>query len=69
MFHEAKGGEKMGSKANREIRTAMFEANVRQWQLADQLGKNETYVCRLLRKELPEERKREILDVIEKMSK
>ena len=59
----------MEGKANKEIRTAMFEANVRQWQLAERLGKNETFVCRMLRKELPEDQKQEILATIEALAK
>ncbi len=59
----------MEVKANKEIHTAMFEANVRQWQLADRLGKNETYVCRMLRKELPDDQKQAILAAIEELAK
>ena len=54
---------------NEEIRCAMKAANVKQWQIADALGIHEKTFCVWLRHELPADKKKEILDVIEKLKK
>ena len=56
-------------QANAEIRRAMGGAGVKQWQLAEFLGFNESYFSRKLRKELPIEEKAIVLVAIEKLSK
>lgn len=44
------------------------EHGVKLWQVADYLGIGDTTLCRRLRKELSEERKREIIEAISKLS-
>lgn len=51
---------------NIEIKDALKEANMKQWQLAELLGITEWTLSRKLRKELPEADKTEILDLINK---
>ena len=55
--------------SNMEIREAMKEAGLSQWQLAELLNCHENTVLRKLRSELPEEEKLHLLDVIEKYRK
>ena len=50
---------------NEQIRTAMFKSNVKQWEVAEQLGVSEVTVCRWLRSELPKDKKVQILQAIE----
>lgn len=49
---------------NQEIRNAMKENNIKQWELAEMLGISENTMCRKLRKELPDEDKQRILEII-----
>lgn len=56
-------------KANQDIRKSLAETGLRQWQLADAFGIREEYLSRKLRKELPEEEKRELLLVIESLKR
>lgn len=49
---------------NQEIRNAMKENNIKQWELAEMLGISENTMCRKLRKELPDEEKQHILEII-----
>ena len=51
---------------NIEIRKALLETNMKQWELAELLGITEWTLSRKLRKELPEDKKEEILDLINK---
>lgn len=53
-------------KSNVEIRKALSKANIKQWELAEMMQIAETTLCRKLRKELPEEKKKEILELINK---
>lgn len=46
------------------IRKAMFNANLKQWQLANILGLSEYTLCRKLRVELPEEEQERIVSRI-----
>ena len=55
--------------ANAKIREALKENNLRQWELADLLGIAETTLCVRLRKELPENEKKEIIALIKKNSR
>lgn len=52
---------------NIDIRQAISISRFKYFEVAEALGKNETSFSRLLRKELPEAQKREILTIIEKM--
>lgn len=54
---------------NHKIRSALFEHNLKQWQLADMLGISEAYVTRKLRKELPEAEQERIVRIIEEAVK
>lgn len=52
------------SVKNTEIRTATREAGLHLWQVAEAYGVADTKFSKLLRRELPPERKAEILKVI-----
>ena len=54
----------MITKANLEIRKAIKEAKLTQWKVADLMGYSETTIVRKLRKELPQEEKTKILEII-----
>ncbi len=53
---------------NQDIRCAAGGAGVKLWQIADALGISDGGLSRKLRKELSEEKKGEILSIIEKIS-
>lgn len=53
---------------NQDIRCAAGGAGVKLWQIADALGISDGGLSRKLRKELSEEKKEEILSIIEKNS-
>ena len=50
---------------NKEIRDAMAQYDVRQWQVADKMGISEQSLCRWLRHELSEEKKLAALEAIQ----
>ena len=54
---------------NREIREAAKKAGVHLWQVAEACGVNDGNFSRKLRKELPQEEKQTILEIIERLSK
>ena len=54
---------------NKEIREAAKRAGVHLWQVADACGLNDGNFSRKLRKELPQEEKQNILEIIERLSK
>ena len=51
--------------ANKKIRMKLLEYDLKQWQLAKLMGVSETTIYRMLREELPAERQKEILSLIE----
>lgn len=51
----------MSEIKNKRIRLALIENDMRQWELADILGYSESKVCRMLRKEMPEEEQEKII--------
>lgn len=51
---------------NKKIRIAMIEHNLKQWELADLLGIDESVFCRKMRKELPEDEQNRIVSLINK---
>lgn len=51
-------------KANQEIRKALKASGMKHWELAVAIGVDETTICRWLRKELPDEKKSHILNII-----
>lgn len=62
-----KGGKKMNiitSKANQEVREALQNKGMKQWELADMLGISEFTLTRWLRKELTEDKKELLLKAI-----
>lgn len=66
-FNE-KGGKKMNiitSKANQEVREALHNKGMKQWELADMLGISEFTLTRWLRKELTEDKKELLLKAID----
>ena len=50
--------------SNYEIRAEMLKHNIKQWQLAEQLGITEFSLCRKLRHELSKEDKEKALKAI-----
>lgn len=52
------------SKANQEIREALQNKGMKQWELADMLGISEFTLTRWLRKELTEDKKELLLKTI-----
>ncbi len=51
---------------NEAIRREMKEAGIFCWQIADKLGVSESTFFRWMRRELPEERRREIMAAVRK---
>jgi len=50
--------------SNIEIREAIKESGFKHWQVADIIGVADTTFCRMLRRELPEDKKQKILTAI-----
>ena len=59
----------MGKKANQDIRAAVKQSGRNLWEVADFLGLQDTNFSKILRKELPEERKQQILMAIQELSR
>lgn len=56
-------------RANAEIRESAKQAGVCLWQVAEACGVNDGNFSRKLRKELPQEEKQNILEIIDRLSK
>ena len=56
-------------RANTEIREKAKQAGVCLWQVAEACGVNDGNFSRKLRKELPQEEKQNILEIIDRLSK
>ena len=54
---------------NKEITIACIENDVKKYEIADKLGITDTSFSRKLRKELLEDEKQEILEIISEISK
>lgn len=54
---------------NYEIKKAAKDAGIRLWRIAEKVGITDTSFSRLLRHELSEKKKKEILDIIEALKK
>ncbi|MEH7308238.1 hypothetical protein [Neobacillus drentensis] len=54
-------------KANREIRMLIKQAGIHTWQVAEKLGIHENTLFRKLRKELNDEGKRLVFEVIDQI--
>lgn len=52
------------TQANQKIRKTAAEAGVRLWQIADRLGYTDCYFSRMLRKELPDDKQAQIMQII-----
>lgn len=52
--------------SNSDIRERIKSAGIYQWQLADQMNISETTLCRMLRKELPDDKREKVLEAIER---
>lgn len=50
--------------ANLDIRQALLEANLKQWRVAESLGISESQFSKMLRRELPEDKKNQVLEAI-----
>lgn len=51
-------------QANQKIRRTAAGAGVKLWQIAERMGYSECYFSRLLRKELPEDKQAQIMQII-----
>lgn len=56
-------------KANTKIREKAKNSGVRLWQIADALGKQESWLSKTMRKELPQEEQERILHIIDDLAK
>ena len=54
------------NRCNQDLRIALKQNNLKQWQLADLLNVSEATIGRWFRHELPTEQKKIILNVIKK---
>lgn len=54
--------------ANDQIKRAAKEKNVHLWKIAYTLGYTDSYFSKLLRKEFPDEKRSEILAIIDNIS-
>lgn len=54
---------------NIEIRTAIKKARLFNWEVAEELGISESYFCRKLRRELPEDERNRFLAAIDRLEK
>lgn len=58
----------MSNTANAEIRKAAKSAGVCLWQVAERIGINDGNFSRKLRRELPDQEKQEILQIIQDLA-
>lgn len=58
----------MSTVANKDIRDAARDAGVRLWQIAERIGMNDGNFSRKLRRELPDQEKKEILEIIKTLA-
>lgn len=56
-------------RANEDIRAACKKAGVRQWEVAEAIGRNEYWLTKHMRRELPGDLKEQILEAITRLSK
>jgi predicted XRE-type DNA-binding protein len=62
------GEMKNMSVANLDIRQAIKKADIKQWEVADLYGLSDGHFSRILRHELPQEKKAAILTIINDLS-
>lgn len=51
---------------NATVRERIKNAGVFHWQVAEALGVSESKFCRMLRREMPEDQQRKVLEAVEK---
>lgn len=51
---------------NVTVRERIKNAGVFHWQVAEALGVSESKFCRMLRREMPEDQQRKVLEAVEK---
>ena len=56
------------NKANTDIRISAATKGIKMWQIAEAIGVSEGKFCRMMRTEMPQKTKTDILSVIEKIS-
>lgn len=54
---------------NAEVRKKMRITGIRQWQVADAMEVSENTLCRMLRYELPDAKKQEMLSLIDSLAR
>lgn len=54
---------------NIEIRNAIFSNNIKKWKIANKLGITDSTFSRMLRNEISNEKKKEILNIINALKK
>ena len=54
--------------ANIDIRQALLKTDIKQWKVAELLRVSESQFSRMLRRELPEEKKMEIMAIIDELA-
>ena len=54
--------------ANIDIRQALPKTDIKQWKVAELLRVSESQFSRMLRRELPEEKKMEIMAIIDELA-
>ena len=57
----------MNKLKNLDIRNKISEANLKYWEISEELGITDSTFSRRLRKELPEDEKTEILKIISEL--
>lgn len=55
-------------RANNDIRTALEKSGVKQWELAEKLGYNDSWFCVKMRKELTEREKLKCFSCIQEIA-
>ena len=58
----------MQEKANQELRNKIKDSKVTHWKIADSMGISESTLVRLLRKELPNDKKKEIIKILKTLT-
>ena len=58
----------MSTIASKEIRDAARDAGVRLWQIAERIGMNDGNFSRKLRRELPDQEKKDVLEIIKTLA-
>ena len=54
--------------ANIILRKKAAAKGVRMWQIAEKMGFSESYFCRLMRHDLPEDKQKQVLEIIDTLA-